>query len=385
MTSSSAPIVVFGAGGVVGRRICVELARDTPIVLAGRHAAPLSELARNLPTAGMHVADAGDPGALARAFAGAALVINAAGPLRATAAPVLEAAIAAGAHYVDIGGEQAVMHDIYVRHESAVRKAGLVALPGAGVDGLLGDLAGAWAAAQVVGETERLIDPPGSDDTDDLMRVHPAPRLAEARPLDELAVSYVFDDLALSAGSQRALFSAIGSRVLIWRRDRWEPGPAGAHRRVNAGPAFGGERDAQAYAGGDPLTIPRHIAAQHVASYFSTTRRQATATALRLLSRALPFVPPRASELLVPYAEPGADYGRTRFAVIAQARRGFAAAQIVVGGSDLYRTTAVIAAWAARKIVGRGAGPLGMRAPGELFRAAPALHALARAADLTVA
>ncbi len=377
MTSSN-PIVVFGAGGVIGRRICVELTRGPePVVIAGRRAAALSELARGLPVAGMYVADAGDPAALGRAFAGAALVINAAGPLRATAAPVLEAALASGAHYLDVGGEQAALHELYVRHESAVRRAGRVALPGAGVDGMLGDLAAAWVAAHVAGEPP---DPDGSP-----VRAQPAARLAEAQPLDELAVSYVFDELSLSAGSQRALFGALGSRALVWHRDRWEPGPAGAHRRVNAGPAFGGERDAQAYAGGDPLTLPRHVAAQHVASYLSTTRRQAAATALRLLSRALPFVPARASELLVPYAEPGADHGRTRFAVIAQARRGFAAAQLTIAGQDLYRTTAIIAAWAARQLVARGAGPLGMRAPGELFRAEPALRALARAADLALA
>jgi hypothetical protein len=171
---------------------------------------------------------------------------------------------------------------------------------------------------------------------------------------------------------------------LIWRRDRWEPGRAGEHRRVNAGAGFGGEREVQAFAAGDPLTIPRHVAALRVASYLSTTRRARTATAIRLLSRALPFVPHRVSELLEPYAEPGADYGRTQLAIIAQVRRGFAAAQVSVTGHDLYRTTAVIAAWCAQRLVERAAGPVGIRAPGELFRATPALRAIASAADLTI-
>jgi hypothetical protein len=65
-------------------------------------------------------------------------------------------------------------------------------------------------------------------------------------------------------------------------------------------------------------------------------------------------------------------------------RRGFSAAQITVRGADPYRVTAVTAAWAARKLVARGAGPVGMRAPGELFRAAPALRELAAAAGLTI-
>ena len=164
--------------------------------------------------------------------------------LAETAASVLTGALAAGAHYVDVGGEQAVLRAVYERHESAVRRAGLVALPGAGLDCAIGDLAAAWAAAHLCGVAD-----PG-----EAVRGEPAPRLAEDDPIDEVAVSYVFDELALSAGSQRALFGALGTRALIWRRDRWEAGPAGDHRRINAGPALGGERDAQAFAGGDVLS-----------------------------------------------------------------------------------------------------------------------------------
>jgi len=58
--------------------------------------------------------------------------------------------------------------------------------------------------------------------------------------------------------------------------------------------------------------------------------------------------------------------------------------QIVVRGHDLYRTTAAIAAWSACRLAERITGPIGMRAPGELFRAEPALRAIARAADLTI-
>jgi hypothetical protein len=130
--------------------------------------------------------------------------------------------------------------------------------------------------------------------------------------------------------------------------------------------------------------VPRHIAAKFVGTFLSTTRSSGAQAALRLLARALPLVPRAASELLAPYAAPDADYARTQFAVVAQVRRGFSAAQIVVRGCDLYRTTAVIAAWTARQLVARTAGATGMRAPGELFRAEPALRELARLAGLTI-
>jgi hypothetical protein len=321
------------------------------------------------------VAEAGDPPALARALAGVCVVINAAGPLRDTAEPVLEAALAAGAHYVDVGGEQEVLRALYERHESAVRRAGLVALPGAGFDAAIGDLAAAWAAEHVTA---------AGGGGDDPVRGEPVPRLAEDRPLDEIAVSYVFDDLALTAGSQRSLFGAVGARVLIWQRDRWEAGRAGEHRRINAGPALGGERDAQAFPGGAVITIPRHLAANRVVAFVSTTRHPTTAAALRLVARALPLLPRRAGGALAPYVPADADYGATRLAVVAQVRRGFSAAQIVVRGHDLYRTTAVIAAWSARRLAERRTGPIGMCAPGELLRAEPALRAIAHAADLTI-
>ena len=56
----------------------------------------------------------------------------------------------------------------------------------------------------------------------------------------------------------------------------------------------------------------------------------------------------------------------------------------MVRGRDLYRTTAAIAAWTARQLVARPVGPIGMRAPAELFRARQALVELSREAGLTL-
>jgi hypothetical protein len=121
-----------------------------------------------------------------------------------------------------------------------------------------------------------------------------------------------------------------------------------------------------------------------VTTYASTTRSAAAAGAMRLLARALPLLPRAAGGVLSAYADPGADYTRARFAIVVQVRRGFDGAHVVVRGRDLYATTARIAVWAARRLVERGPGPLGMRAPGELFHPAPALRELAAAAGLTL-
>ncbi|HEY1559060.1 MAG TPA: saccharopine dehydrogenase NADP-binding domain-containing protein [Kofleriaceae bacterium] len=394
----SIDVVVYGATGLVGGRACTELdAAGVSFALAGRDARALDQLGTLFPTAGKRVASLAQPEALARAFDGARVVLNCAGPIADLGEPVLVAALAAGAHYVDTGGDQAFLHAMYERHESTARRAGLACVQGCAVNGALGDLAAAWAA-------QHLCDARDPADAAPL-REAPAPRLAEAEPLessgsagargnaphgggpiDELAVSFVFDDLVLSPASQRAVFAHLSARGLAWRRDRWEVvAPARERRRVNAGGAFGGEREVVSFPGGEVLTLPRHVAARAVQTFVSTTRSAAATTALRLLARALPLVPRRASELLAPYKPDDDEYARTRFAVIGQARRGFSTAQVAVTGSDIYRTTAVVAAWVARQLLTRAtASPLGMLAPGELFRPEPALRELARLAGLAL-
>jgi len=372
----SGDIVVYGATGLVGGRVCAALdAMEVPFAIAGRRKPELDRLAQLVGASGVHIAEADHHEALVRAFSGARVVVNCAGPLAEIGEYVLAAALAAGTHYVDIGGDQAFMHTIFERYDSSARKATRVVVPGCGLDCAIGDLAAAWAAAHVC-EVR---------DASDLVRATAPPRIGEAKPLDEVAVSYVFDDLVLSPGSQKAVFGNLHARSLVWRRDRWEPIAAGAERRrVNVGPAFGGERDVVSFPGCDVLSVPRHVDARIVQTYLSTTRNQVAQTALRLLARALPYVPKRATDLLAPYQPDEHEYARTRFVVIAQARRGFSAAQVAVRGADLYRTSAGIAAWVARALLTRTEGPIGMRAVSELFRPDMALREVAAAVGLDV-
>ncbi|HUS33179.1 MAG TPA: saccharopine dehydrogenase NADP-binding domain-containing protein, partial [Kofleriaceae bacterium] len=316
----SSNIVVYGATGLVGGRVCTALdAAEVPFIAAGRRRMALDKLARLVEPAGVRVAEI-EHAALVKAFEGASVVINCAGPLAEMGEAVLVAALEAGAHYVDIGGDQAFLHDIYERYESSARKAGKVVVPGCGLNCAIGDWAAAWASAHVCGVA----------DEGDVVRAAQAPRLGEDQPLDEVAVSYLFDDLVLSPASQKAVFGNLHTRGLAWRRDRWETVTPGIEKkRVNAGPEMGGERDAVSFPGGDVVTVPRHIAANRVQTYLSMTRSQVATTALRFLARAMPFVPKRATDLLAAYQPAEDEYARTHFAVVAQARRRFDAAQIV--------------------------------------------------------
>lgn len=324
---TSTDVAVVGAYGVVGRRVCEALG-GLSVVRLGR----------------------GEP------MVDAKVVVNAAAPLRESALAVLDAAIARGAHYIDVGGEQAVMREIYEARESSARRAGIVALPGCGLDGAIGDLAASWAA--------------GVDDGD-LVRE----RAPDQLHADEVAVIHLYEDFALSAGAQAALFASVGEPVLAWVRDRWEK--YRGMRRV-------GDREAIANPGGAALSVPRHIDAPLIASYASTTKNPVATRALGLLARAMPRIPRAVSNVLAPYRVGEDELARTTFTVIAQVRRDFTDHLITVRGSDPSRTTGRIAAWFARMLVERSAGPLGVRAPSELVRAPAALRALADAAQLTI-
>src|SRR5690348_1634802 len=108
-------IAVYGATGYTGRLVAHELRRrGLTAILAGRNAdkldALVTEVGADWPT---RVAAVDDPAALRAAFAGADAVINCAGPFTFFGAPVIEAAIDAGAHYCDTTGEQPYMQRVF--------------------------------------------------------------------------------------------------------------------------------------------------------------------------------------------------------------------------------------------------------------------------------
>ncbi len=92
-------------------------------------------------TAGIEtrVAAVDDPAALDAAFAGTAAVVHCAGPFLDTAAPVLEAALRARIHYLDVAAEQRAVADTLARDADA-RAAGVTVLPAMAFYGGLADL-----------------------------------------------------------------------------------------------------------------------------------------------------------------------------------------------------------------------------------------------------
>ena len=120
--------MIYGANGYTGELIAREAVRrgERP-VLAGRSKEKIESLAKEL-------------GCEWRAFdlmqpdlSGIALVLHCAGPFVHTSAPMVQACLDAGAHYLDITGEIAVFESIF-RRDADAKQRGVALIPGVGFD-----------------------------------------------------------------------------------------------------------------------------------------------------------------------------------------------------------------------------------------------------------
>ncbi|MEP6810719.1 MAG: saccharopine dehydrogenase NADP-binding domain-containing protein, partial [Chthoniobacterales bacterium] len=134
-------VTLFGAYGHTARFVIAELLRRgiTPI-LAGRDSTKLNALAEKYPDLQRRVASVDDPASLDRALQGAQVVVNCAGPFLDTAAPLIEAALRARIHYVDVAAEQTAVFEIFQRDPGQARDAVILVTPALAFYGGLSDL-----------------------------------------------------------------------------------------------------------------------------------------------------------------------------------------------------------------------------------------------------
>ncbi len=142
MTTTDAWIL-YGAYGYTGRLIVQEALRQgLRPTLAGRNVKALEALARetHLP---YRVAPLNDPQALDRMLQGHRVVLHAAGPFEVTSAPMVEACLRQGVHYLDITGEIPVFETL-ARRDQEARHRGILLLPGVGLDVVPSDCLAAY-------------------------------------------------------------------------------------------------------------------------------------------------------------------------------------------------------------------------------------------------
>lgn len=125
--------MLYGANGYTGRLMAeAAVARGLRPLLAGRNAEALKALAEPLGLEWKAI-DLADSAGLHESLREIDAVMHCAGPFSATCAPMLEACLASGTHYLDITGEI----DVFAHcqsNDARARQAGVLVLPGAGFD-----------------------------------------------------------------------------------------------------------------------------------------------------------------------------------------------------------------------------------------------------------
>ena len=140
-------IVVFGATGYTGRLTAEALVRrGLRPVLAARNAARLAELAGDLGgDLDVAVADVSRPETVAALVEEGDVLVAAVGPFVKWGGPAAEAAIGAGAHYIDSTGEPPFIREVFERYGPRAAAAGTGMVTAFGYDWVPGNLAGALA------------------------------------------------------------------------------------------------------------------------------------------------------------------------------------------------------------------------------------------------
>jgi short subunit dehydrogenase-like uncharacterized protein len=141
-------VVVFGAGGVTGRRVAAYLAERAGEVgarwaVAGRDPVKLERVLAEIGVSAPEtiVADVANPASLAAMASRAHVVLDLVGPYTLYGEPVIEACVAGGSHYVDLTGEiPFVRRMIDTFHDRAVA-AGVKVVQICGFEALPPDLA----------------------------------------------------------------------------------------------------------------------------------------------------------------------------------------------------------------------------------------------------
>ncbi|NEY31424.1 NAD(P)H-binding protein [Streptomyces sp. PRKS01-65] len=331
---SGRTVAVFGAYGHTGRFVVARLReRGFVPVLSGRDAGKLTELAASGAGEEVRPASVDDPASLDRALAGAAAVVNCAGPFATTAGPVIEAALRAGIPYVDVAAEIEANADTFAHFGDRARDAGAVVVPAMAFYGGLGDLLvtaamGDWTSA------------------------------------DEVHIAYGLDGWHPTAGTRAA--GAVSRQRRDGRRVRYANGRL--EYRDDEPPALrwpfpepvGTRAVIGEFTMADVVTVPSHLSVPEVRTYM-------TVEAARDI--AAPDTPPPA---------PADEQGRSAqtFLVDVVVRAGGGERRAVARGRDIYAVTAPLVVEAVDRILTGRTRTAGVASAGEIFDAPGFLRAL---------
>lgn len=148
MAADTTPLLIYGAYGYTGDLVVREaIAAGLRPILAGRDPVQLRGAAA-LFALPFRVASLSDSAALDHALDGVRVVLHCAGPFSHTAAPMVDACLRRGVHYLDITGEFTVFAAIAARDQEAGARD-VTLLPGVGFDVVPSDCLAAHVARRL--------------------------------------------------------------------------------------------------------------------------------------------------------------------------------------------------------------------------------------------
>jgi short subunit dehydrogenase-like uncharacterized protein len=154
----SARIVLFGATGYTGARTAEALAgRGARPVLAGRDPARLAALAERLGGLETARADVTDPASVRALLGRGDVLVTTVGPFLRLGRAAVDAAVDAGAIYLDSTGEPPFLRRVFDEDGRRAAEAGAALIPAFGLDYVPGNLAAALALAEA-GERAHRVD-----------------------------------------------------------------------------------------------------------------------------------------------------------------------------------------------------------------------------------
>ncbi|MEW9571073.1 saccharopine dehydrogenase NADP-binding domain-containing protein [Rhodanobacter sp. Si-c] len=329
-TQASRRIAVYGAYGHTGRFVVAELLRRGFVPVAcGRDASGLAALAA---ATGVEVrtASADDAAALDAAFAGTAAVLHCAGPFLDTATPVLDAALRARIHYLDVAAEQRAVADTLARDAEA-RAAGVTVLPAMAFYGGLADL---LATAALGGATDA----------------------------DAVDIAVALDGWHPTRGTRLTGDRNHYPRTYI-EHDETRILPQPAPVRETDFPAPFGRQETVLLTLTEAVVIPHHLACRNLHAWMNLAP---------LHDLRDPATPP-------PVGVDDSGRSAQRFVLDVRVRRGGHAGRATASGLDIYAVTAPLLVEALQRILDGRVRGCGALAPGQAFDARDFLAALAAA------
>jgi Saccharopine dehydrogenase NADP binding domain len=322
-------IAVFGAYGHTGRFVVAELCRrGFKPILSGHDADKLRAFGAAYRGLDLRAASIDDPVSLDRALAGAAAVINCAGPFLDTANAVIEAALRARMHYFDLAAEQAAVLDVFHRFSNPAREAGIVIIPAMAFYGGLGDLLATAA-------------------------------MADWPAADEIQIAVALDSWLPTRGT-RLTGQRNTARRLIVSNNALEPLADPPPARALTFPAPFGTQSVVGLPLSEIITMSHHLRCPEIHAFMNLEPLQDLRN---------PETPP-------PTAVDESGRSAQIFLVEAIVRRGNVQRRAIARGRDIYAITAPLVAEAAGRVVGGLDKKAGVFAAGEIFDARDFLRSL---------